>query len=348
MSTRIITAAEAAREALFQILSEDENNIVIGEGVPDPKAAFGTTADLHKKFPYQVLDSPVSENGVIGVCIGAALGGLRPIHVNMRQDFLLYAMDQIVNNAAKWNSMYGGQGGNVPMVIKAFTGRGWGAGHQHAQNLEAMFAHVPGLKVVCPSTPKNAKGLLIAAAHDPNPVLVLESRWVHPLLGEVPPEPYETKIGEAHLVTEGDRATIVTWGYSLTPCRVAVSALRTYGAAVDLLDLQTLRPMDIPAILNSVKKTRKLMVVNDAWEFGGIPGEIIARVAERGIELQAPPLRVTAPSFYPSSTPALTKDYYPSAGRILWHAANLIGIAAAIVEDDQPHDIPNPGYTGPF
>lgn len=346
MSTRNLTCAEAAREAAVQLLMESKDYFVIGEGVPDPKACFGTTAGLADMFPSQVFDMPVSENGMTGVCIGAALGGMKPIIINMRQDFLLYAMDQIVNNAAKWHSMYGGQR-SVPMVIKAFTGRGWGAGHQHAQNLEALFAHIPGLKVVCSSRAVNAKGLLISAARDPNPVLILEHRWIHNIEGDVPEEMYETPIGKAEILREGQDMTLVTWGYQVHEAKKACDFLETAGFSVELIDLLTLRPMDTETILNSVYKTGSLLVVDEAWKAGSFASEIMAMVAENSHDLMFNQ-RLCNPSFYPSSTPSLIKNYYPTAASIVQRVNGLTGIKADIPPTSELHDIPDPSFKGPF
>lgn len=348
MNTRLITAAEAAREGLEQLLAEHSDYIVIGEGVPDPKACFGTTKGLKEKYPTQVYDMPVSENGMTGVCIGAALGGLRPIMIHMRQDFLLYAMDQLVNNAAKWHSMFGGNGGNVPMVVKAFTGRGWGAGHQHAQNLESIFAHIPGLKVVAPSNARNAKGLLISSARDPNPVLILEHRWIHNTTANVPTEMFETPIGKAEVIQEGSDVTLVAWGYQAIEARRAADILEENAISVELIDMLTLRPLDIETVIRSTNKTRHVAVVEEAWQRGGLAAEIITSVVENGVDLNCKPLRISNPSFYPSSTPALTKNYYPSSKSIALRIAKMLGKRINIQASGEPHDIPDKSYTGPF
>lgn len=186
----IKTTAEAIREAQEQLLASDPRVFIIGEGVND-QGAFGTTKGLKEKFLGRVLEMPVSENGMTGVCIGAAISGLRPIMIHMRADFLLYAADQIISNAANWHNMFGGRGGCCSMVIRAVVGRGWGNGHQHSHHLEKMFAEVPGLTVICPSNAYDAKGLLIWACRQKNPVLFFEHRWIHELKCEVPDEMYE-------------------------------------------------------------------------------------------------------------------------------------------------------------
>ena len=197
---REITYAEAIAEAISQSMEKDPSVFIIGEGVPDPKAIFGTTKGLVEKYGSdRVLDMPVSENALTGVCIGTALRGMRPIMVHQRLDFVLLAMDQIVNNSAKWHYMFGGQT-SVPFVVRAVIGMGWGQGAQHSQNIQAIFTHIPGLKVVMPATPYDAKGLLISSIQDNNPVIFIEHRWLHHIRGHVPTEVYNVPIGKAEII----------------------------------------------------------------------------------------------------------------------------------------------------
>lgn len=208
----IKTTTEAIHEATVQLLESSRDYFVMGEGVLDPKGCFGTTLGLEPLFPDRVFDMPVSENGMVGVCIGAAVAGMRPIMVHMRADFLLYAADQIINNAAKWHGMFGGNGGNCPLVIRAVIGRGWGQGLQHSQHLEKMFAEIPGLTVVCPSNAYDAKGMLIWAARQNNPVLFFEHRWIHGLKCEVPDEMYQVQPTPV-MLRGGAGRQIKTYGY---------------------------------------------------------------------------------------------------------------------------------------
>ena len=187
---RELTYAQAIQEGLHQSMEADARVILVGEGVPDPKAIFATTAGLRDRFgSARVFDMPLSENGMTGICIGAALSGLRPVMVHQRIDFALLAMDQLVNNAAKWHYMFDGLA-NVPLVIRVIIGRGWGQGPQHSQSLQALFAHIPGFKVVLPATAYDAKGMLISAIEDNNPVIFIEHRWLHNIKDAVPAEPY--------------------------------------------------------------------------------------------------------------------------------------------------------------
>lgn len=346
---RILNTVEAVREAHELILANGKENIVIGEGAPDPKCCFGTTRNLHKKFPDQVFDSPVSENGVAGICIGASLQGIKPIFIHMRQDFLLYAMDQIVNNAAKWHSMYGGNGGSVPIVIKAFTGRGWGAGHQHSQNLESLFAHIPGLKVLVPSSPRTAKGLLIAAVNDPNPCLILEDRWIHHLEGEVPEGSYETPIGIPEIVIRAPKEqnkvsrAIVTWGANVSMAVRAAKYLKeNHDTGVSVIDLLTLSPINWETDLwrEICCMADSFAIVCNEWEAGSFAQSI----ARQFYFYEDPPTILALPNFYPSSTPALVKDYYPTWQKIVAWAAYDKSPPA----DGLPHDIPDKSFVGPF
>lgn len=345
---RILNAAEASREALEQLLSSSKDYIVIGEGVPDPRGCFGTTKGLKPKFPDQVFDMPISENGMTGVCIGASLNGLRPIMVHMRQDFLLYAMDQIVNNAAKWYSMFGGQK-SVPIVIKAFTGRGWGAGNQHAQNLEALFAHIPGLKVVSVSSAYNAKGLLIAAARDPNPVIFLEHRWIHSTESEVPEEMYEVEIGKSKVVRAGVDVTIVAWGYMVVEAIRAAKFLAAQGISAEVVDVISLRPLDFGPIVESITKTKRLLVVNDDWAMGGIGLQILGALSDHSVKRE---ILNNVPVSVPSSH-YLTTGFYPDVEKIFRTAALMCRVKI----DPEPvheymatlrHDAPDDNFKGPF
>jgi pyruvate dehydrogenase E1 component beta subunit len=350
---RILSFVEALREGTEQLLAADKAVYLIGEGVPDPKNIFGTTAKLKDKFPSQVFDMPISENGLTGVAIGSALGGMKPIMVHQRMDFTLYALDQIINNAAKWYSMFGGQK-SVPLVIRMIIGRGWGQGNQHSQNLEVLYAHIPGLKVVAPSTAYNAKGMLLSALKDPNPTIFIEHRWLHNTVSDVPEKMYEVPLGVARLAREGKDITIATWGYMVLETMKAVEYLEAQGVSVEVLDMQTLRPMDIPAVKRSVKKTGRLLVVNEAWRFAGLAGEVIASIAEdESIELKCRPQRLTNPDYPSPSTHALTKYYYngpqeivAAVGSMLKKNLDLGGVSE--YQSKRVHDVPDQNFKGPF
>ena len=325
-SKRVLTYAEAIREGLDQILESDRRSFLIGEGVPDPKVIFGTTKGLQEKYgPDRVMDMPVSENGMTGVVIGAAISGMRPILVHQRLDFSLYALDQVINNAAKWYSMFGGQT-SCPLVIRMIIGRGWGQGNQHSQNLQSLYAHIPGLKVVMPANAYDAKGLLISAVRDPNPVIFLEHRWLHNTTSYVPEEMYEVAIGESQVVKAGTDVTIVCWSLMTVEVLKASEFLYRDGLNVEIVDLKSLSPLDYVTIQKSVAKTGRLIVVDGSWRHGGFAGEILARVAEdEELHLKAKPKRITFPDFPSPSTPGLCKYYYPTIEDIYTTAIKLVG-----------------------
>lgn len=357
-NSRIITTAHALQEATWQAMEHDDRVIVIGEGVPDPKAIFGTTAGLQEKFGNdRVFDMPVAENGMTGVVIGAALAGMRPLLTHQRVDFALYSLDQIFNNAAKWRFMFAEQV-RVPIVIRMVIGRGWGQGAQHSQSLQALFAHIPGLKVVMPATPFDAKGLLIQALWDDDPVIFLEDRWIHSMTGHVPPELYTVALGKADVKHIGDDITIVASSYMTIEALRAAAVLKRIGITAEVVDVRSLRPLDEETLLTSVRKTGRLLAVDSSWETGSFAGEIIARIsASAWDDLRAAPARVALPDHSAPSSPALTKTYYRTWRDITLTAAGLLAADRHIVDQviaaeeaaiDTPHDVPDHSFAGPF
>ncbi|MBS3105511.1 alpha-ketoacid dehydrogenase subunit beta [Candidatus Woesearchaeota archaeon] len=354
---RKITYGEAIREAIDQSMEDDPSVFVIGEGVPDIKSVFGTTKGLAEKYGNRVMDMPLSENGMSGVCIGAALMGMRPIMVHLRLDFLLLAFDQIVNNAAKWHYMFGGKA-NVPLVFRAIIGMGWGQGAQHSQNLQAIFAHIPGLKVVMPATPYDAKGLLISSIRDNNPVVFIEHRWLYNTWGHVPEELYAVPIGKAKMVSSGKDLTIVSTSYMTAETLKAINVLEKYGISAEVIDLRTLKPLDDTLIINSIKKTGKLLAIDSGYYTNGFAGEIITRVSEKAFEfLNAAPQRITLPDIPTPSTPALARYYYPRHINIIQKVCEMLGKPSNEVEklleserkkDPKHLDVPDESFSGPF
>lgn len=354
--SREITYAEAIREAIDQGMQADDSVFIIGEGVPDPKFIFGTTKDLQSKYGSdRVMDMPVAENGLTGICIGAAITGLKPIIVHQRLDFAYLCLDQLANNAAKWHYMFDGKM-NVPFIMRTIIGRGWGQGAQHSQNIHALFAHIPGLKVIMPSTAYDAKGLLLSALKDGNPIVWIEHRWLHNIKGVVPQEPYTVPIGNANIVKEGSDLTVVANSFMTVESLKAINALPD--VSIELIDLRTIKPLDIETILTSVKKTGKLLVVDSGYYTGGIAGDIIAKVTEKAFsDLKKAPMRVTLPDIPTPSTPALTKYYYPRHVDIIQKIGSLIDMESAVLSDliereksklPEKLDIPDPSFTGPF
>lgn len=355
---RILTGAEAIREAIDQAMADDERLMVIGEGVPDPKGVFGTTIGLREKYgSRRVFDMPVSENSMTGMCLGAALRGLKVIMTHQRVDFSLYAFEQIVNNVAKWNFMFQ-QNQDVPFVIRMVMGRGWGQGAQHSQNLQALFAHVPGLTVVTPAMPSDTKGLFLASISLGQPVIFLEHRWIHGLRGAVSEAPYEIPLGWAAVRRPGSDVSIVANSYQVVESLRAAELLAAAGVAAEVVDLMTVRPLDWETVAASVRKTGRLLVVDGAWPFGGLASEILARVAEGDLlVLKASPRRLTLPDIPTPSAPALTRHYYPSYREIVGAVVEMTGGDVQPwrerwrLEETQrtvPYDIPDQHFTGPF
>jgi len=351
---RIITYAKALSEAIDLCMAKDKSVYVMGLGVPDPSGFFGTTVGLQEKYgKMRAMDMPTSENGMTGVAIGSALVGMRPIMAHHRMEFALLAVEQIINQAANWHYMFGGKS-SIPLVIRMFIGRGWGQGPQHAQSLQALFAHIPGLKVVMPATPYDAKGLLISAIEDNNPVIFLEHRWLQTNKGHVPEGVYRVPIGQANITRAGFDVTIATFSYMNTEALFAAKVLEKCGIEAEVLDLRSLRPMDTHAILKSVKKSGHLIVADQAWKTGGVAGEIIALVVEEVYSyLKAKPVRITLPDIPSPSSPGLTKHYHPKAIDIVNSVLKMLGKTERTEEElgivqETPLDIPNKEFNGPF
>lgn len=343
---------EAIREALDQCLAANPAVYVMGLGATDPKGVFGTTLGLEEKYgPKRVMDMPTSENAMTGVAIGSTLVGQRPVMVHQRADFFFLAMDQLINNAAKWHYMFGEQR-PMPLVIRLVVGRGWGQGPQHSQSTQALFAHIPGLKVVLPATPHDAKGLLIAAVEDDNPVVFIEHRWLHPVFGEVPEESYRVPLGKARVAREGSDVTVVASSYMVIEALKASESLAKEGIRAEVIDLRSLKPLDTPAILASVQKTGRLIAVDGAWRSAGFAAEIVATVVET-LTLKSPPVRITFPEAPCPATAALAGLFYPRAIQIVNAACRMVGHgemteAQAGLVSDTPLDVPDQQFAGPF
>lgn len=311
---RILTYPEAIREALFQAMEADPSVFVLGQGVDDPWAMFGTTSGLSGRFgPDRVFDTPLSEAALAGVATGAAICGQKPVYMHNRPDFLLLAMDQIANHAAKWSSMYGGRAGKVPLVIWACTGRGWGAAAQHSQALHGLFLHVPGLKVVLPSDPCDAKGLLLSALADPGPVMVFEHRDNFRLTGPVPEEPYFTPIGRGIIRRAGGDVTIAAVSAAVGLALLAAETLKENGIEAEVIDLRSAKPLDAVLVAESVRRTGRLVVCDTGCPVGGLAAELVASVSEAAFGfLETRPLRLGPPDLSVPASPALEAAYFPS------------------------------------
>ena len=306
----------AVNDALADSMAEDPSVIVLGEDVAAPGGPFGATKGLLDRFgPMRVRDTPISEAAIVGAAVGAAMSGLRPVVEIMFMDFMTLAMDALVNQAAKARFMFGGQC-SIPMVLRAPHGGGIIAGPQHSQCLEAWFAHVPGLKVVCPSSPADAYALLRAAIADPDPVVFVENKALYAAKGDLPKPAPQAAIGAARLVREGSDATIVTYGAMVHVAGAAASTLAGEGVEIEIVDLRSLQPWDEALVLRSLAKTHRLVVLHEAVEAFGVGAEIAARMADVGFdELDAPIVRVGAPFMPVPFARSLEQAYLPDAGK---------------------------------
>ena len=353
LTKRELKYFQAINEAIDQCMAKDPAVYIMGLGVPDPKGVFGTTLGLQEKFgETRVLDMPTAENGMTGVAIGSALVGMRPIMTHQRVDFALLAMEQIVNQAANWHYMFGGQM-NVPLVIRLIVGRGWGQGAQHSQSLQAWFAHIPGLKVVMPTTPYDAKGLLISSIEDNNPVIFIEHRWLHNITGDVSENVYRVPIGKAKIVRKGSDVTIAATSYMTLEALRAADILAKDGINAEVIDIRTLRPLDETLVFESVLKTGRLIVADTGWKTAGFSAEVVASVTEKAFSaLKSPPVRVTIPDCPLPTTRSLANDYYPRAVHIQNITKRILGFEVhdSVKEETPsiPLDVPDMSFTGPF
>lgn len=323
---RILTYTQAIREALDQSMERDKSVFVIGLGVSYPNGADGTTKGLAEKYPGRALDMPCSESSGTGLCLGAALTGMRPVIVHGRVEFSLFAFDQIVTQAAKWNYMFGG-GSPLPLVIRVAVGRQWGNGPQHTQALHSVFGHIPGLKVVIPSTPRSAKGLLNASIVDNNPVIFMEHRWLYGVSEYVPEEYYTEPLSLCKIVEQGKDITIVANSDTLLDAMRCSQVLREHGIEPEIIDLVSVNPVDYETILGSVKKTRRLLVADVGNKAYGIGSEIVSAVCEQMFdELLSPPLNIGAPQCPCPTSPSLTENYYPNAQTLVQHISRMFKV----------------------
>lgn len=311
MPERIIKYTEAIKEATDQMMEVDQSVFVVGLGVSYKNGADGTTSGLKLKYPDRVFDVPVSEGAFTGMAVGAAINGLKPIVHHGRVEFSYFAADQIFTQAAKWNYMFGGDN-PVPVVFRIAVGRQWGNGPQHTQSPYALFGAAMGLKVVIPSTPKMAKGLLVAAIKDKNPVVFLEPRWLYNTKQDVPIDIYEESLSEAKVVKEGKDITVVTYGDGFIATMEAMEFLGS-DVSVELIDLVSINPIDYETIFKSVKKTGRLMCVDTTHEAFNVGSEIISRVAQnQSIHLKDKPTSLSCPNVPCPTSTALTEFYYPT------------------------------------
>lgn len=333
---RLIRYVDALREAFEQEMERDPNVFLFGLDVDDHKGIQGSTLGLVDKFGKErVFTTPLSEDAMTGVAVGAAMAGMRPIHVHIRMDFMLLCMNQLVNMAAKSHYMYNGQV-NVPLVVRTMIGRSWGQGGQHSQALHSMFMHVPGLKVVAPSNANDAKGCMIAAIRDNNPVIFIEHRLLYAVDGYVPFDSYEVPFGKARIMQEGDHVTIVAVSHMVMEALRAKKHLENVGIKAEIIDPISLWPLDMDTIMASATKTKHLLVVDNAWLTCGASSEILTKAYEHSqtagtalpkmarmgfAHTTCPTTRPLENVFYPNARTIAAKAYEMVTGKADWAPA---------------------------
>ncbi|MFC1594567.1 alpha-ketoacid dehydrogenase subunit beta [Candidatus Omnitrophota bacterium] len=315
---RKISYCQALQEAQFLEMERDPSVFIYGIGVPDHKGVFGSTSGLAERFGKErCFDTPLCEDTMTGFGLGAALNGMRPIHIHIRVDFLLLAMNQLANMVSCFR--YNSAGAlKVPLVIRAVVGRGWGQGCQHSKSMQAVFAHIPGLKVVMPTTPREAKGLLISAIRDDNPVLCIEHRWLYWQEGEVPEESFIEPLGESNILREGSDITVVATSWMNVEAYHAAEILSKRGVSVEIVDPQTIAPLNDEAIVASVTKTGRCVVADNDWLHCGFSAEVAARVSEKCFgALQSPVRRIGFAATPCPTVRHLENEFYPNAITII-------------------------------
>ena len=349
---RKISFCDAINEALVQEMTNDPSVFVYGIGVPDHKKIFGTTRNLVEKFgERRCFDTPLAEDGLTGFGLGAALNGLRPVQVHIRVDFMLLAMNQIVNMVS--TATYGSGGKlKVPMVIRGIVGRGWGQGYQHSKSLHSYFTHIPGLKVVCPTTPADAKGLLTTAIRDDNPVIFLEHRWLYWAEDEVPEGDYSIPFGKANILREGsDISIIATSWMNIEALRAAELANKYHGLSVEVVDPRTLYPLDTEMLVNSVRKTGHCIVADNDWASSGFGAEVACEIydaAQHDINLCESIDRVGFAHTPCPTARHLENKFYPNAERLLRVIEKQFRLSPAVLDRSEQFYSHELKFKGPF
>ncbi len=346
---RELKYAQAIGEGLAQAMEADDSVFAMGVGVDDPKGIFGTMLEARKRFGNErVFDIPLSESAVTGAAIGASLCGMRPVMVHARNDFMLVTMDQLINNASKWRYMSGGSS-QVPITIRTIVGRGWGQGAQHSQSLQAIFTHCPGLKVVMPATPYDAKGLLTASIRDNSPVIFIEHRQLYEHIGHVPEEYYEVPLGKAAIRHPGDDVTIVATSLMVSEALSAAETLQNHGISVEVIDVRTVNPMDNELIFDSVRRTGRLVVADTAWRSCGVGSEIVARVAGNLFSyIRAPIGHIALPDAPPPVSHTLERLFYPGADEIVAVVSEVVGGKVIQTKSNRSIKPIDEDFHGPF
>jgi len=337
---------EALAEAFVQGMQRDPDIFIFGIGVDDHKGIFGTTRAAYERFgSTRVFDVPIAEQALTGVAIGAAAMGKRPVVVHARNDFMFLATDQMINLAAKWRYMYGGTS-RVPIVVRSIIGKGWGQGATHSQSLQALFGHFPGLQVIMPAFPRDAKGLTLAALQAGGPVVILEHRGLYETVGPVPESPELIPLGTAAVAREGHDVTVVAASLMVIEALHAADLLAPLGVSLEVVDCRSIRPLDLDTILGSVRKTGRVVIADTSWLAFGLSAEVAAICAERAFgDLRTSVRRIgLADCPAPVSVP-LEKAFYPDRHTIASECLQALGRDPADLPEHAPVE---PSFKGPY
>ncbi|MBI4040698.1 MAG: alpha-ketoacid dehydrogenase subunit beta [Deltaproteobacteria bacterium] len=345
---RTLSYRQAINEAIQQEMERDPRVFIYGLDVPDHKRIFGSTVGLLEKFGSErCFGTPLSEDAMTGFGLGAALNGLRPIHVHIRVDFLLLALNQLFNMISCYRYMTGGKCA-IPLVIRAVIGRGWGQSFQHSKSLQSIFAHIPGLKVIMPTSPQDAKGLMIAAIRDNNPVIVLEHRWLYDVEGDVEETPFETPIGTARILRTGKDLTVIATSWMNIEAQKAAQILEKHHVDLEIIDPRSISPLDMETLVTSVTKTGHCIIADYDWLNCGFSSEISARLMETCFHsLKSPVKRIGfAPTPCPGTRP-LENLFYPNAITIIREVEKKLSLSKIDLSQETFYSYENK-FKGPF
>lgn len=347
-----IKFVEAINESIYFEMQRNKKLITFGLGINDPKRIFGSTKGLVEKFgTNRVFDVPTSENALTGIGLGLSLGGYSVLMTHQRLDFFLLAFDQLINSISKWNYMFDGNSGKINITIRLIVGRGWGQGPTHSQNLQSVFSHFPGLKVVIPTSPYDAKGLLTSSLRDPNPVIFLEHRWLHNSEGYVPNKNYLVSLEKSKILKKGKDITLISTSYMTPEVKNIYKKLQDKNIDFEHIDLICCKPLDTKSIVNSVKKTGRVVILDTGFKTNSISSEIITLINENCFKnLKYKPIRITAPDIPEPTSYGLTKFYYYTSDEILNIILNIFDkkIHKQKLKKNNHHDVPGIWFKGPF
>jgi acetoin:2,6-dichlorophenolindophenol oxidoreductase subunit beta len=348
---RKISFVEAINESIHLEMRRNKKLITFGLGINDPKRIFGSTKGLVERFSSErVFDVPTSENALTGIGLGLSLGGNSVLMTHQRLDFFLLAFDQLINSISKWNYMFNGNSGKVNITIRLIVGRGWGQGPTHSQNLQSVFSHFPGLRVIVPTTPYDAKGLLTSSLRDPNPVIFLEHRWLHNSEGYVPKNNYLINLEKSKILKKGKDISIISTSYMTPEIKNIYKKLKDKNIDFEHIDLICCKPLDTKSIVKSVKKTGRVIILDTGFKTNSISSEIITLINENCFkDLKHRPIRITAPDIPEPTSYGLTKFYYHDSHNIL---SKILSIFNKKIKKQKlkksHHDIPGEWFKGPF